>query len=585
MSTHALAVLWRRCVVAGALTAVAPIASAAQPAAAKTHVVAVNQVGYLTAQPKRFTAPLSPDGSTFALRARGADAVLFRGTIRGNLGDFSAFRPADAPSDYVITVDGGDLAPGASEPFAIRADLWREQFWPAAVDYMVDIRSVTGTHPSAYGGGAYRDSTFYAFEAPSLIMLYQAAPKLVDRMPRQIDWAADKARVLAPDFPFDPKNPESDGVLDAVRRYYTDVPPPSASAPDVVKLIHWSLGYILMRPASRDPSDRNAPQRQIHSQHVEQFAYLLANWPQLSRWLPEAFREKCHAFALANWESSGLLAIDANWEPGSYDPSPKPGDELGGPSRLRPFKGRYPPAHSIVPNLLMHELAVREKRADAPRYLSAAVEQARWLIDRLDWNDPRTTKGHRMSEFRTVIGLVWFLQHHPSAAPPGLREKVIAWARLAVARSENLWDFRRYDLESHWSLPGLNEPGNLLGFTAAALAASWVIEEPALRTRLREIAFAQTDAVFGRNPLSVAGVSWPAQGFPSVERGWPIRYKYDTCARLETTRGSISASCGSEFYPYSPSGTFRHAEGWVNYNATWNVALAYAEFDRIQRAP
>ncbi|MGH8018994.1 MAG: hypothetical protein ACREIA_12000 [Opitutaceae bacterium] len=547
------------------------------PAAA--HVIAVNQIGYLTAQPKRFTAPLSGDDATFTIRARGGDAVLFRGAIRGHIGDFSAFRPADTATDYIITVEGGALAPGASYPFAIRADLWREQFWPAAVDFMVDIRSVTGTHPSAFGGGAYRDSTYYAFEAPSLIMLYQASPALIDAMPRQLDWAADKARVLAPGFVFDSKNPESDGVMYAVRRYYTGLAPPAPDAPDVVKLIHWSLGYLLMHPASRDSSDEPLTP-QIHSQHVEQFAYLLAAWPQLARWLPDEFRIQCRDFAFAHWESSGLLAIDPLWDPATYEEAPQPGDELGKRTTLLPYKGRHAPGHSIVPNLLLHALALREHRADAPRYLTAAIAQTQWLIDHLDWADPRTTKGHRMSEFRTMLGLVWFLQHHPEAAPAGLREKIAAWARVAVSRSNNLRDFRRYDLISHWSLPGLNEPGNLLGFTAAALAASWVIEDPALRARLREIAFAQSDAVFGRNPLRVAGVSFPAQGFPAVERGWPIRFKLDTCARLETTRGSITASCGTEFYPYNPAGKFRHSEGWVNFNAAWNVALAYAELDR-----
>jgi len=572
-----------------ALIAFATLARAAEPvspAPSAAHVVAVNQVGYLTAQPKRFTAPVSGDDATFTLRARGVEAVLFRGPIRGHIGDFSGFRPADAATDYIVTVEGGSLTPGASDPFTISAELWLEQFWPAAVDATIDLRSVTGTHPSAFGGGAYRDSTYYAFEAPSLILLYQAAPAFVDAMRRQIDWAADKTRVLAKAFPFDPKNPESDGALYATRRYYNEIAPPAPDAPDVVKLVHWSLGYILMRPASRDPSLDPLPQ-QIHSQHVEQFAYVLAAWPQLARWLPESFREQCRAFAFAHWESSGLLAVDPLWDPATYESPPQPGDELGKPIALRPFKGRHPPGHSIVPNLLLYDVALREKRVDAPHYLAAAVAQTRWLIDRLDWNEPRTTKGHRMSEFRTLIGLVWFLQHHPESAPAGLREKIAAWARVAVARSENLWDFRRYDLDAHWSIPGLNEPGNLLGFTAAALAASWVVEEPALRARLREIAFAQTDAVFGRNPLRVAGVSWPEKGFPAVERGWPIKYKENTCARLETVRGSISASCGTEFYPYNPAGTFRHAEGWVNYNATWNVALAYAEFDRAAapRAP
>lgn len=235
---------------------------------------------------------------------------------------------------------------------------------------------------------------------------------------------------------------------------------------------------------------------------------------------------------------------------------------------------------------MMYRIALAERRADAPRYLAAAQAQAKWLVERLDWNDPRTTKGHRMSEFRTMIGLVYFLKNHPDSAPAGLREKIVAWARVAVARSDNFWDFRRYDLESHWSIPRINEPGNLLGFTAAALAASWVIDDPALRARLREIGFAQTDAFFGRNPLRAVGVSHPKKSFPEIERAWPIFYKPDTCARLEAVRGSISTSCPTEFYPYNPtSAAYRHPEGWVNFNATWNVSLAYVHFDQTGRQP
>jgi len=544
-------------------------------------MVALNQVGYLTTQPKRFTAPLSPDGTGFAVKHTGDDAPLFRGKISGHVGDFSAFTPKDSADHYVIELTGDKLAAATSDPFLISGHLWQEQFWPAATDFMVDIRAVTGTHPSAYGGGAFRDSTYYAFEGPSLLLLLEADPGCLATRPHQIDWASDKARALAPDFPFDSKNPESDGVLDAVRRYYADFAPPNIDAPDIVKLIHWAYGYILMHPASKDPSGDPLP-RQIHGQHVEQFAYLLHSWPLVEKWLPDDFRIRAHDFAFANWESSGLFAVDPLWDPSTYVTQ---GDDKSG-GYAHPFKGRHPPGHSVAPNLMMYELALREGRADAPRFLAAAQAQTRWLIDHLDWADPRTTKGHRMSEFRTLISLVWFLQHHPADAPAGLREKIDTWARVAVERSANLWDFRRYDLDTQWSIPRLNEPGNLLGFTAAALAASWVLEEPALRARLREIAFAQTDAVFGRNPLGVAGVSFPQQGFPEVERGWPVRYKFDTCARLETTRGTISAACGTEFYPYQPAATvFRHAEGWVNYNAAWNVALAYAHFDQIGKNP
>jgi len=81
-------------------------------------------------------------------------------------------------------------------------------------------------------------------------------------MPRQIDWQEEKKRVMAPDFPFDANNPCSGGVLEATRNYY-QLDPPNAEAPDVVKLIHWGAGYILMKPNGRDPSSQDGKASRI----------------------------------------------------------------------------------------------------------------------------------------------------------------------------------------------------------------------------------------------------------------------------------------------------------------------------------
>lgn len=250
---------------------------------------------------------------------------------------------------------------------------------------------------------------------------------------------------------------------------------------------------------------------------------------------------------------------------------------MGG--RLHPFKGRHAPGHSIVPNLLMHEIARRENRPEAARYLDAAVAQAKWVVDSLDWNDPRTTKGHRIGEHRTIPNLVWLLQNYPDRAPAGLREKIHAWAGVAVQRSANLWDFRRYDESEHWTIPKLNDVGNWAGFPAVAMAASWTIEDPVLRERLRALAVAHADFVFGRNPRLAAAPNIPGKEFPGIERGWPVAHKHNVCARLELCRGSISSGPGSEMFPFQPDGAFRHAEGWVNYGAAWCMSLAYLHVD------
>ena len=539
------------------------------------HRIAVNQVGYETGKPKRFTAPLSPDGTKFSLRTVAAPAILHQGEIQRGAGDFSAFRPADSTNRFVIEVRGGALKDGTSDPFLIRGNLYQEQFWQTAVDFLNDSRAVVATHPSAYGGCPWRDGTYYDAIIPSLVLFYLADQKTIDAMPRQIDWAKEKARVLSPEFKFDAKTPCSEGVMDAVRNYY-QLEPPKADAPDVVKLIHWGAGYYLVNPATRDPSG-DPDKLKIHAQTVEQIAYVVWAWPVLKQWLPESFYVKCRDFCFENWKPS--LEVSKWWDAktyiSAYEKSEK--NPMGG--LLHPFKGRHAPGHSIVPNLLMHEVAKREGRADASIYLDAAVAQADWCVKHLDWNEPRTTKGQRMSEHRTIPNLVWLLQKYPQDAPPGLQAKITEWAKVATSRSENFWDFRRFDLENEWTIPKLNDVGNSLSLPAIAIAASWVVDDAKLKQRLEEIAFASVDHVFGRNPCLAAAPDHPEKGFPEIERAWPKRHPENVCARLELCRGSIASLPGSEMYPFNPSDAYRHAEGWVNYGASWCISLAYLKFD------
>lgn len=545
----------------------------------KNHLIAVNQIGYDARKPKRFTAPISEDGTSFIVRPAKGGEPVFRSKIRGNIGDFSAI---EAPSgEYVIEVRGGKLGNGTSDPFLIQPGLPQAKYWQAAVDFLIDSRSAIGTHASAYGGSSWRDGTYYDAIVPSLVLLYLSDPKRIESMPKQIDWAAEKKRVLSPGFKFNEKDPGSKGFMKSVAAYY-ELEPPSADAPDVVKMIHWGAGFTLVNPVTFDPSN-DPDKRKIHSQSVEQVAYVIWAWPVLKQWLPESFYRKCRDFCFANWKPS--LEISPWWETRTYlkPEDLKEGNPMGG--LLHPYKGRHAPGHSIVPNLLMHEVAKREGRDDAAIYLDAAVQQAEWCVKNLDWNDPRTTKGHRMSEHRTIPNLVWLLQHYPEQAPARLKEKINSWVDVAISHSGNLWDYRRYDMGEHWSVPKLNDVGNLLSFPAIAIAASWVIDDPAKKARLEEISTATIDHVFGRNPRLAAAPANPAMGFPDIERGWPNQYKPDVCARLELCRGSISSAPGSEMFPFHPEGAYRHPEGWVNYGAAWCVSLAYLQFEALGKNP
>ncbi len=543
--------------------------------------IAVNQVGYVTGKPKRFTAPKAEDGMRFAIRSADGGESLFQGEIRSQIGDFSAFKPTDSKQRFVVDVEGKGTPNSTSDPFLIRAGLLQEQYWQAAVDFLIDTRSATGTHASAYGGSSWRDGTYYDAIVPSLVMFYLSDPKRVEAMPRQIDWAADKKRVSAPDFKFIDKDPGAKGFMKSVLAYYA-LEAPAADAPDVVKLIHWGAGFYLVNPKTKDPSKDPDPM-QLHAQSVEQVAYVVWAWPVLKRWLPESFHQKCRDFCFENWKSS--LGISPWWDPKTYltPEDLKEGNPMGG--LLHPYKGRHAPGHSIVPNLLMHEIAKREGRKDAAIYLDAAVKQAEWCVKNLDWNDPRTTKGHRMSEHRTIPNLVWLLQKYPHQAPAGLKEKITAWVDVALSRSDNLWDYRRYDLADHWSVPKLNDVGNLLSLPAIATAASWVIDDPAKKLRLEQISTAAIDHVFGRNPRLAAAPAHPELGLPEIERGWPEHYKKDVCARLEICRGSISSAPGSEMFLFNPAGKYRHPEGWVNYGASWCISLAYLQCDIVGTTP
>jgi hypothetical protein len=112
-----------------------------------------------------------------------------------------------------------------------------------------------------------------------------------------------------------------------------------------------------------------------------------------------------------------------------------------------------------------------------------------------------------------------------------------------------------------------------------------VIDDPMLKSRMREIAVSHADAVFGRNPRLAAAPHKPDFGFTGIERGWPMSYKDNVCARLELTRGSISSAPGSEMFPFNPEGSYRHPEGWVNYGAAWCLSLAYFQFDASKTTP
>lgn len=488
----------------------------------------LNQSGFNLNESKRFTAPTLADGTSFTIRKASGSALLYSGTVNNNIGDFSSFNPQDT-GDYVI--ESGGIT---SVPFGIGPYWYERVSYQPAMDFMIQSRCYVGTDNSCVNAVAWRDAHQFAFEIPTLVAQYFSNPDAYARMPAQVTYVSG----------------------------YGALNPPAANAPDIVKLIHWGI-------------DRYYAADINHTLFKEQLAYFLYAYPQLSDYISASDYQTILDFTFNQWGNTERDRY--NW----YDVS-HTADLFQTYTIIGSGKGNFPPGHSIMPNLLMYQVALREGRSDAQDYLDAAYNQADWLINNLDWSDPATTKGQRMSEHVTLEGLVYFLRHFPSSAPPGLYAKIESWAYVMIGRSQNMWDFRKYDDNDGWVIPDYNEPGNVAGFPAAAYAAVQVLTDPVLANQLRLIAVAQLDNIYGRNPTGRHFSFDGPDDFEGVEFGWYSEYQ-GGAGRLQSVVGVLDGAPKPQHYPYFPNtGNPGWTEGWVNFNTAWNSSLAYSAYDKTR---
>jgi hypothetical protein len=505
--------------------------------------VFVNQSGYNLNKSKRFTAPNADSAATFAIRKVGQTSPVFSGNVVNQIGDFTSFNPSDT-GEYVITVNG-TAGEGQSVPFSIGHNWIERVSYGRAVDFMVDSRCWNGnsgsrgtTEAGCGTGVAWRDSHQFAFEIPTLLAQFYSNPSAYSRMP-----ATATYNFAGADLP--------------------------AGTPEIVRLIYWAVDvYITPRPGLTGDAGRVN-----HTLLKEQLAYFLYAYPDLQTWIPQSVYNQVRDYTFAYWGDTDKSRW--NW----YDVT-HTANLFQTYTQIGSGKGAFPPGHSIVPNLMMYEVAKREGRSDFQSYFDAAYNNTEWLIANLDWSNPATTKGQRMSEHVTMEALAYFQKEYPTLAPPGLYAKIESWADTMISRSNNLWDFRKYSATT-WIIPSFNEPGNVAGFPAAAFAAVSVLTDATRKTNLRRIAMSQIDHVFGRNP---AGRHFSHEagnanaGFEGVEFGWFGEYNGGAGA-LNSVRGVLDGSLKEASYPYNPNANPGYIEGWVNFNTAWNASLAYMAYD------
>jgi hypothetical protein len=510
------------------------IAGGTQAGIAQSQIVPLylNQSGFNLGKPKRFTAPTLTDGTKFIVRSAKGGAALAEGTLKNHVGDFSSFNP-EGTDEYVV--EAGGLV---SVPFRI-GQWWMERVtYQDAVDFMIDSRHYVGNEKVACPGSfGWRDDHHFGWELHTLVPQYLSNPSAYERMPRQVRYVK-------------PTDPKLWGALE----------PPSENAPDLVKLIHWGADVIVT-------------QKLGHEHLKAQLAYFLYAWPVLEPWLPAQNFKAVRDYAFSTWTAT---ASDRKYP---YDESVDH-NLLTLKTRLGTTKGCLPPGFSIQPNLLMHEVAKREKRPDAGLYFDAAFKQADWMIKNLDWNDPLTTKGQRMSEFLTVTGLAHFLKEYPDRAPKGLAAKINEWAKVLIRRSDNLWDFRKLDDKDKWTPMGekpqmWNEPGNVVGLPAPILAAVPFISDAKTKQRLEELVWSHFDGMFGRNPVGRHFSFDAPREVEGVEYGW-FKFYPGGIGRLAEARFVIDGSPKNAHYPYHPEvGDIGWTEGWIQFNAAYNISLSY----------
>ncbi len=496
----------------------------------------LNQSGFNLGAPKRFTAPTLGDGTPFQVVSSKSGKTLFKGIITNHIGDFSEFNPQS--TDEFIVKAGGL----SSFPFRI-GHWWMERVtYQNAMDFMIESRHYFGNwKDTCQGSFGWRDDHHFAWELNTLVPQYLSNPEAYHRMPKKI---------------FYQKREGFNGALD----------PYPKDAPDIIKLIHHGADVIVT-------------QKLMHELLKEQLAFFLYAWPWIKHYLPKQNYNVVADYAFSNWRNEEK---DREYP---YDKS-QGHNILALKTKIGTTKGELPPGHTVLPNLLLYEVAKREQRADAEDYFKAAYNQVEWMIDSLDWSDPLVTKGQRMSEHVTMTGLAHMLRHYPKRAPSGLADKIRLWKQVAISRSNNMWDFRKLS-DSEWVPSGekktmWNEPGNVIGFPACALAAIGATPNDPQNQRLYELVWSHMDNAFGRNPTGRHFSYDAPREIEGCELGWYSFHK-DGIGRLEDTRFVFDGAPKKEHYPYNPeAGNPGWSEGWVNFNVAFNLSLAYMAHDAIR---
>lgn len=516
-----------------------------------TIAVMVNQSGYDTEGNKRATVTNVDDGTEFIVCENGSTDAVYTGQVLGSVADFSDFMP-DGAKEYYISCAGSE-----SYVFTIAKNYTERVSVPIALEFMEESRNDVWL--PGLTSIAWRDSHQFSFEIPSLVLQYMANPAMYENI--------------------------QDDVYKLEETQFESLR--TQNEPNLIWLMKYGAEYYYKRYVT----DGLNP----HPMIKEQMAYLLYLYPYISDYITYDDYIKYRDMTFSTWGSSDNSNTE-QW----YNISGEKFNLFEVQTAIGGFKGSFPPGHSILPNLLMYEVALRDGLDNAEAYFDAAYSNCEYLLENIDITDPRYSKGQRMSERVLMEGLSYFQLMYPDRAPENLQSEIDRWAGKMIARSDNMWDMRMAssvmagDEKDFWTGAAYassvdsknniyNEPGNEIGFCAAAYAAAMAVSDEERAERLKEIGDSCNDNMFGRNPhgrmffydavgeIEGADLGWMekfADGRPDAGNG-----------KLANCIGRIDASPKEDAYPFNPDAEGGYNEGWIAYNTAWNDAIAYSSAD------
>ena len=512
----------------------------------------VNQLGYNLGESKRFVCYGAADGTPFHIINTTTSKVVFEGKMLNNEGWFSTYNPQEAKDEFIIKVDGH----GNSVPFWVADHLLEKASSKLAYDFFVDARGSrdleTYDPTIVYGGGPTRDVGAYGLETIFEILQYASNPALYD------NWKTEVGDEKVADL--------IDLILWHAEFAYRYV---SYDGP--IKTRHGTLGYEGQPRMAYD-----------YWNTLDQLAAVCAAYHSfLKPYLAEETYRKYRKVCLDNWEKYDRHKVVRFW---TY--STKWVDQ--GFQEFNEMGNAY--GQSVFRNLFMYWCEKNEEDGNPDRFLKWAQEGAEDIIDNWDFDNPRHMWWIRNAEHITPQALAYFLLLVPDEAPEGSKEKLGAWALHMKQKTNNFWKYRKHS-ETEWAHSKTKELGGAPALGGSMFAVAHVLKDD----RLRALGWAQTDFVFGVNPVGVH-LSNKSEDriningyWEGVENGWPQSHPHGY-GELGLVRGTLDGSPLDSQFPIAQTieeiegknegkvfGKNAYAtEGWGVSNRGWQATLTFA---------